>query len=401
VNPSAKKLDFKNCKVGDSASLYLEITNKFVSDFAQYSGDFNPLHMDEDYASKTNFKRRVVHGMSYGSLVSKLVGMDLPGEGALWTSQSFQFLKPVFLGDQLRLSIEIIQIVNSTRSIRLKALATNQNSDVVMEGTGEVMLLDPVERKEEETVVTKPLVLVTGGSRGIGAAVVRELASKGHPVVFTYHSREQAARQLSEEISATGGTASYLPFQAENNHKAAQKLTDSLLAKYGTPGALVFCGASNHFYGNASDSGWETIQEQIDIHVSSTLKVCQNLIPHMTEKGGGSIVFLGTSYLHGEPPSNVFPYIIAKHALLGMMKAFATEFGPKKIRSNMVSPSMVETELLSNVPQRNIKLSTAQNPLRRLGTPADVAKAVAFLATDESSFINGSEVLITGGSKII
>ena len=85
---------------GDRAEIKVDITDKLVRDFSEWSGDKNPLHVDAEYAQATRFHRRVAHGMSFGSLFSRLIGMNIPGPGALWVSQSFKFLKPVFIGDQ-------------------------------------------------------------------------------------------------------------------------------------------------------------------------------------------------------------------------------------------------------------------------------------------------------------
>ena len=403
MKPRASKIDFRTGDVGDSASMILEVNKNLVDSFAEYTGDFNPLHVDDDYASKTNFKRRVVHGMAYGSFISKLIGMDLPGEGSLWISQSFNFLKPVFIGDKLHLQIEITHVVETTQVIRLKVNVTNQDDEEVMSGNGEVMVLETTEPKSENQQEETKLgfALVTGGSRGIGASVVRKLAEKGHPVVFTYFSRSETAQELARELTEEGKKVFALQFNGQEGESGAERLAEKVLLDFGIPQILVFCGASTKMYGGAEDVSWSRIEDQLNIHVASTLRICQVLVSKMERAGGGSIVLIGTSFLHGEPPKKMLPYLIAKEGTKVLMKVMASEFGPKNIRVNMVSPSMTDTELLSKVPPRQVKVAAAQNPMKRLAEPLDVANSVEFLASDNSSYVNGHEILVTGGSKIL
>lgn len=397
----ARRINFRECKVGDSASMSLTLTPKLVADFATYSGDYNPLHMDESFAASTPFKRRVVHGMAYGSFISRLIGMDLPGEGALWTSQSFQFIKPVFLGDVLKLTVEITQISEASRTLRLKAAAVNQHGEDVMAGTGDVMALETAEQVAPEAPSKPALVLVTGGSRGIGAAAVEELVKRGHPVAFTYHSRAEEAHALCERLRAKDGKVWSFAYKAEDGARASEALIRAVRSDVGDPTALVCSGASPDIYGTAAESSWEQIDRQLQIHVASVLHLTQALLPGMTAARSGSVILLGTSYLLGAPPANMVPYMVAKHALNGLFKSLAIELGPKQIRVNMVSPSMTETELLARVPQRTTKVAAQQNPLRRLANPADVASSIGFLCSSDAAYINGHNLVVSGGSAMV
>ena len=133
-------LDLTRCKPGDQAFLDVELDEAFVEAFATYSGDRNPLHVDAKYAETTRFKRRVAHGMSYAAMFSQLIGMKLPGPGALWMGQSFRFARPAFLGDKIRLSVEVAAISESARTVTLDCRAVNQLGEKIMTGTGEVLL---------------------------------------------------------------------------------------------------------------------------------------------------------------------------------------------------------------------------------------------------------------------
>ena len=130
--------EFEALQPGDRAVLRRRFTEEDVAAFAALSGDTNPLHMDDGFAGRTRFGRRVVHGMLVASLVSTLIGMQLPGPGALWMQQSFRWRHPVFLGDTVEIAIEVTQKSPGARVIKLKLTAANQDGKLVMEGEGAV-----------------------------------------------------------------------------------------------------------------------------------------------------------------------------------------------------------------------------------------------------------------------
>ncbi len=116
------------------------INDEIVSSFAKISGDFNPLHMDEQYAVKTKFGKRVCHGMLLSSFFSRLVGMYLPGKNALYFSQNLNFVGPCFIGDQVTVKGEVIDKSESTKIIKLKTTIKNQDGKSLIEGTAQVLV---------------------------------------------------------------------------------------------------------------------------------------------------------------------------------------------------------------------------------------------------------------------
>lgn len=126
-------------QLGDSASQDMVITQEFVETFGTITNDINPMHFDEDYASKTMFKKRIAHGMYVGSLFSKLFGMDLPGEGTIYVSQSLRFKRPVYFGDTITSTITVTKIIEERNRVFFDCIATNQDGTVVIQGEAEVM----------------------------------------------------------------------------------------------------------------------------------------------------------------------------------------------------------------------------------------------------------------------
>lgn len=121
-------------EVGQKASTTKTITDQDVRDFARLSGDHNPIHLDDQYAEKTRFKKRIAHGMLTVSLISQVAGTQLPGPGSIYLSQTLKFKNPVYIGDTITATLEIINIRSDKPIITLKTWAQNQNGDILVEG---------------------------------------------------------------------------------------------------------------------------------------------------------------------------------------------------------------------------------------------------------------------------
>ena len=111
-------MEFEDIKVGKIERFSHQITKGEVDRFAELTGDFNPIHVDTEYALKTNFGKRVVHGMLTSSFISTMIGMRIPGKGSLWLSQTLNFINPTFIGDTIEVSAEVINVFKSTRTFK-------------------------------------------------------------------------------------------------------------------------------------------------------------------------------------------------------------------------------------------------------------------------------------------
>lgn len=131
--------DFESVQIGQEASLEHHITENDVQTFADLTGDHNPLHLDEDFAGTTKFKKRVVHGMLTASFISTIIGMTLPGPGSLYLGQDLNFKRPVFLGDTIHVRVKVAQKVISTRMVTLETVILNQDAKTVISGTAKVL----------------------------------------------------------------------------------------------------------------------------------------------------------------------------------------------------------------------------------------------------------------------
>lgn len=125
---------FDQIDLGDQAAFSKTISETDVYQFAGVSGDFNPMHVDAVYASRSRFGQRIAHGLLSASLISTVIGMYLPGPGTVYLSQSLKFLAPVYLGDTLTARVEVIEKISEKKRLRLKTTCTNQEDRTVIEG---------------------------------------------------------------------------------------------------------------------------------------------------------------------------------------------------------------------------------------------------------------------------
>ena len=370
------------------------ITEELISSFAEFSGDYNPLHIDSAFASRTRFRRKVAHGMSYGSVFSRMIGMLLPGPGALWLSQEFRFNKPVFIGDRLKLRMEVASVSKSTRTMTLDCTALNQNGEAVLSGSGDVMVL---ESDADEGAPTRPqqrIALVAGASRGIGAAIAERLATDGFGVAITYRSSRDEAEAVVSQLS--DGIALQADITDTGN---AKTVIGQVRSRFRVPpDTLILCASDPTMYGAAADGDFSLFERQLRTQLAGAHALVSACLDHMIEQKFGVIIAIGSTYAEATPPTQMAPYVVAKAALTSYMKCLAVELGPKGIRANTVAPGMTETALISTVPDRQRKVVAAQTPLRRLAKPEDVASAVAFVVSDDAAYVNGHTFIVSGGN---
>ena len=129
-----------NIKLGQEKKFEVIITESMLKKFAELSGDYNPLHMDNDYAKTTIFKKRICHGMLIASFFSRLVGMYLPGKNSLYFSQSLKFISPCFIGDKIFVEGKVLDKSNATRIITLKTVITNEDGKHIVDGQAKVQM---------------------------------------------------------------------------------------------------------------------------------------------------------------------------------------------------------------------------------------------------------------------
>ena len=134
-----KELMYEDIQIGDTDSFTKTITEYDIVQFARLTGDFNPVHLDHEYAKQTPFKERIAHGILSGSIISTVLGMRLPGPNTIYLSQNFKFLLPVKIGDTIKAHVEVVEKRDEKKIIKLKTKVINQRQEVVVDGEAVVM----------------------------------------------------------------------------------------------------------------------------------------------------------------------------------------------------------------------------------------------------------------------
>ena len=142
MNDELSEYTFDEIEIGLTKQFQINITESMVDDFAKLTGDFSPIHMDEDYASTTTFQKRVVDGMLLASFLSKIVGMYLPGKHALDFSQSVDFRHPCFIGDMITISSIVVDKSSSTKILKIESKIINEDGKILLSGIGRVIVRD-------------------------------------------------------------------------------------------------------------------------------------------------------------------------------------------------------------------------------------------------------------------
>ena len=394
-------MKYEEIQVGTTQQLTHTITQADIEKFVDLSGDDNKLHVDKAFAARTSFKKPVVHGMIGASFISTVIGTKLPGDGALWYSQTLDFLLPVRIGDMITVVAEVIKKNDRERSIELDVRIFNQNRQIVTRGISKVKVIDediPVNENLENEENPR-VALVIGATGGIGNATCLQLAKDGFNLILHYNKNKDKARKLQEEIKALGREV-YICQGDVNQLADIDALIDFSIRKFSGIDVLVNCAAFPIPTIKATDLLWTDFLTQLEINIKVNLLLIQKVLPVMVGNGYGKIITL-SSEATDKPNANWAHYITAKSALEGLTKSLAYELAPKGIRINMVSTSMVSTELTADIPEKMKLMTAAQTPLRRLARPEDVAGVISFLASSKSDFLVGENIRLNGGQVML
>jgi 3-oxoacyl-[acyl-carrier protein] reductase len=238
--------------------------------------------------------------------------------------------------------------------------------------------------------MAKKIALITGASRGIGACIAQTLAADGYTIWANYRSNHDAAVELQQKVEALGVECILLPFDV-TDAATTEKMLQPLLEQ-DVPEVLV----NNAGITRDSLLVWMTEtdwQDVIDTTLKGYFNVTRKVLFYMMQKRHGSIINIAsTAGQSGLPGQN--NYSAAKAGLIGASKSLAIEVAGRGIRVNVVAPGFIKTEMTANLPVAEI---TARIPMKRMGTPEEVAAVVAFLCSSGASYITGQIIAVNGG----
>jgi 3-oxoacyl-[acyl-carrier protein] reductase len=241
------------------------------------------------------------------------------------------------------------------------------------------------------------VAVVTGASKGIGAAIAKSLAAEGASVVVNYASSKSGARTVVDAITAAGGKAVAVGGDVSKASEA-QGIVDAAIKNYGRLDILVN-NSGVYEFSAIEDVTEKQFHKMFDINVLGLLLTTKAALKHIGE--GGSIINVGSVVSRVTPPASSI-YTGTKGAVDAITGVLARELGPKKIRVNAINPGMVETEGTHSAGVLGTDFETAlvaQTPLGRIGQPGDIASVAVFLASDDSGWLTGEHLLAGGGLR--
>ena len=240
-------------------------------------------------------------------------------------------------------------------------------------------------------------VLITGGSRGIGAAAARAFAQAGWKVAINYCRSAQAAQALSAELCIQGGQALAVPGDVAVRSQVVQ-MVETVRKELGDPDLLINnAGISQQaLFTDLTEEDWDRM---FAVHVKGAFHCCQEVLPAMIRRHSGQIINISSMWGQVGGSCEVH-YSAAKAALIGFTKALAKEVGPSQVRVNCVAPGVIATEMNGHLSPADLEALREETPLEIIGAPEDVASLLVFLASDQARFITGQVIAPNGGIVI-
>lgn len=233
------------------------------------------------------------------------------------------------------------------------------------------------------------LALVTGGSKGIGEAICKQLANDGYTVIVNYNSSKINAQKVAKDINGYSYKADV------SNLQEVKTMVDYIIQNFGSIDLLVN-NAGISVVGLFHQVSKEDAKRILDINLNGVLNCTSEVVKHMISKKSGNIINISSMW--GEIGGSCeVHYSTTKSAIIGFTKALAKEVGLSGIRVNCVSPGVIDTSMNSHLSQEDLNSLKEEIPLYRLGTPQDVANVVSFLASSRASYITAQDIAVNGG----
>jgi 3-oxoacyl-[acyl-carrier protein] reductase len=240
--------------------------------------------------------------------------------------------------------------------------------------------------------------LVTGASRGLGAAIALELGARGAKVAVNYFAKRDRAEQVCAQIKQQGGEAA--AFYADVRQEAdIAKMIQSINQTYEHIDIAVMNATGPQPFLTIEEQTWERYLDQLEFFVKSPLLILKQIVAGMKSRGFGRVIQIGSEVFElGNP---MFAnYVAAKGAQLGQTRSWARELAPAGITVNLVAPGWIPTERHLHSTEAEMHSYTQGVPMKHMGTAEDIANTVAFLAGDEGRFITGQKISVNGGNTL-
>ena len=243
-------------------------------------------------------------------------------------------------------------------------------------------------------ILENKIAIVTGGASGIGEEICLHFAEQGARVAIVDVNTENATAVV-KKIEARGARACHIQVNICDGHQVQNSVT-KVLDLFGTVDVLVNCAGFNQFVGvdQITPELWEKVRST---NLEGSWNLCRAVMGHMIKQRSGKIINVGSAAAVLAIP-NALPYVVAKHAVVGLTRALAVDLGPYNINVNCICPGPVQTPLLDQATTATFRAEITKTiPLNRLGKPSDLANAAVFLASSLSDWITGVVLPVDGG----
>ncbi len=390
--PEANILAAADLKPGLKAEFEREISAEDVAAFASLSGDHNPLHVDEQYASGTNYGERIVHGAFQVGLASTMAGIYLPGRNVVVGSFQCRFPAALNYPSRVRVQGEITawapESMKGTVRVRVFKLPQSSLTAEILVGFS---LHEKRERPRPVRSVPKaeagerPVVVVTGAGGGLGRRLVESLARQYHVVAVT-----RAMAGVSDDLEGLDAEWAEADLTAGN----WEETLDLCVGGRKIHG-FIHCAWPGAPQGSLLDADPGVVADQLEFGTLATIRIARFLRERAA--GQARFVILGTVYATLSPVLNLSSYSLGKAALEHTVRLLAPELALNNITINLVTPSFLALGMNHAATNRMLLSETAKVPMGRLCSAEDVEASVDFLLSPGASFISGQILPLTGG----
>lgn len=249
-----------------------------------------------------------------------------------------------------------------------------------------------MEENKEKNIIYNKVVLVTGGSRGIGASIVKYLSEKGYQVILNYNKSEEAATEIKEKLKEKNINIDIIKADVSNKEEV-DAMVNRIIKKYNKIDVLINnAGISQEkLFLDTTREDWENM---INVNLNSVYNCTKAILPNMIERKEGCIINISSIWGVTGASCEV-AYSTTKAAINGFTKALAKEMGLSNIRVNSIAPGIIDTDMNKNLNEQELKMIKEEIPLNKIGRPEDVAKCVRWLIEDE--YTTGQVIGINGG----
>jgi 3-oxoacyl-[acyl-carrier protein] reductase len=242
------------------------------------------------------------------------------------------------------------------------------------------------------------VALVTGSSRGLGAAIARRLARDGLAVAVNGRRGDEQAREVVRSIREGGGVAGAFGADVTDEQQVAE-LVAAITGRFGPVDVLVLNATGPQPEAPVTDVAWADHLAQLNFFVKSPVLLGRAVLPGMQARRYGRIVHIDSEVAQHPPPGRS-AYATAKSAQIGLTRSWAGELAPAGITVNTVAPGFIPVERHADVPEEVRNAYLASVPAGRMGVPGDIAHAVSFLASEDAGFITGQRIVVDGGRNL-